>query len=41
MYNSKEMKGGSNLLEVLVGKDNIQKLTKDMRPKKRKENSVK
>ena len=41
MYNSKEMKGGSNLLEVLVGKDNIQKLTKDMRPKKKeKEKTV-
>ena len=36
LSNDREIKGGNNLLEVLVGKDNIEKLTKDMRPKKKK-----
>ena len=35
-----EMKGGNNLLELLVGKDNVDKLTKQSNPKKTKTKTV-
>jgi len=35
-----EMKGGNNLLELLVGKDNVDKLTTQQKPKKKKTKTV-
>ncbi len=35
-----EMKGGNNLLELLVGKDNVDKLTSQQKPKKKKTKTV-